>query len=112
MLEKRSQIILLKDFYGPLLTEKQQNVMNLHYENDWSLAEIADHMKITRQGVHDILKRAEIALKDYEDRLGLVGRFMETRHRLQKVYEIILEQPEGREKYKALQILEEISAML
>lgn len=112
MLDKRSQIILLKDFYGPLLTEKQQDVMNLHYENDWSLAEIADHMKITRQGVYDILKRAESALKYYETRLGLVGRFMATRHRLQEVYELIIEQPEGTAKYKALRILKEISAML
>lgn len=112
MLEKRSHIILLKDFYGPLLTSKQQDVMSLHYENDWSLAEIADHMKITRQGVYDILKRAETALKEYEDRLGLVGRFMETRQRLQEVYELIQEQPEGAEKDKALQILQEISEML
>lgn len=112
MLEKRSRIILLKDFYGPLLTEKQQDVMNLHYENDWSVAEIADYMKITRQGVYDILKRAESALKEYEHLLRLVGRFMETRHRLQEVYELILKQPEEMAKYKALQILEEISAML
>lgn len=112
MLEKRSQIILLKDFYGPLLTEKQQDVISLHYENDWSLAEIADHMKITRQGVYDILKRAESALKEYENRLGLVGRFMVTRQRLQEVYELIHKQPEGMEKHKALQILKEISDML
>jgi len=112
MLEKRSRIILLKDFYGPLLTDKQRDVMSLHYENDWSLAEIADQMDITRQGVYDILKRAEAALHEYESRLGLVGRFLETRCRLQEVYELILEQPEATEKDKALQILEEINDML
>lgn len=112
MLEKRSQMILLKDFYGPLLTEKQQDVMSLHYENDWSLAEIADNMDITRQAVYDILKRAETALQEYENRLGLVARFMKTRVRLQEVYDLIHEQTGINEQHKALQILKEISDML
>jgi predicted DNA-binding protein YlxM (UPF0122 family) len=112
MLEKWSRIILLKDFYGPLLTDKQQDVLSLHYENDWSLAEIAEQMDITRQGVYDILKRAEAALNEYESRLGLVSRFLETRRRLQEVYELTLKQPETTEKVKALQILEEINDTL
>ncbi|MGI5912086.1 MAG: YlxM family DNA-binding protein [Syntrophomonadaceae bacterium] len=112
MLQKRSQIILLKDFYGPLLTEKQQNVLNLHYENDWSLGEISNNMKITRQAVYDILKRAEIALQNYEKRLGLVARFMETRHRLQEVYTLIDKLESQGDKNKALQVLREISDLL
>ena len=46
MLEKRSHIVFLNDFYGPLLTPKQQEAMSLHYENDWSLSEIAEHMQL------------------------------------------------------------------
>lgn len=112
MLEKRSQIVFLKDFYGPLLTEKQQEAMSLHYENDWSLAEIAEHMQITRQAVHDILKRAEIALQEYENRLGLAGRFLKTRRCLQEACNL-LENPTGEDNTrKALRILQEISEML
>lgn len=112
MLEKRSHIVFLNDFYGPLLTQKQQEAMSLHYENDWSLAEIAEHMQITRQGVHDILKRAEMALQEYENRLGLAGRFLKTRQRLQEVY-ALLENPSGGDSIgEALLILQEISDML
>ncbi|NLX01770.1 MAG: YlxM family DNA-binding protein [Syntrophomonadaceae bacterium] len=112
MLEKRSHIVFLNDFYGPLLTPKQQEAMSLHYENDWSLAEIAEHMQITRQAVHDILKRAETALQEYENRLGLAGRFLKTRERLQEAC-TLLENPSVEDNTgKALLILQEISDML
>jgi len=52
MLDKTERMVMLKDSYGPLLTEKQQNVLNLYYENDWSLSEIGESMGISRQGVH------------------------------------------------------------
>lgn len=112
MLEKRSQMVLLKDFYGPLLTEKQQDVMSLHYENDWSLGEIADNMNITRQAVYDILKRAENALEEYENRLGLVARFIKIRLRLQEVYKLIEKQPQLKDKNTLLQLLIEVNDML
>lgn len=83
MLEKVSQIILLKDFYGPLLTEKQQAILNLYYENDFSLSEIADDMNISRQGVYDLVKRAEHQLIQYEKKLGLVEKFQRTRSQLE-----------------------------
>jgi len=105
-------MVFLKDFYGPLLTQKQQEAMNLYYENDWSLAEVAEHMQITRQAVHDILKRAENALQEYESRLGLAGRFLKTRQRLQEAYDL-LEHPSGEDNTsKVLLILREIGDML
>ncbi|MDD2371992.1 MAG: YlxM family DNA-binding protein [Syntrophomonadaceae bacterium] len=112
MLEKRSYIVFLNDFYGPLLTQKQQDAMSLHYENDWSLAEIAEHMQITRQAVHDILKRAETALQAYENRLGLAGRFLKTRQRLQEVCALLENSSRGDNTGKALLILQEINEML
>jgi predicted DNA-binding protein YlxM (UPF0122 family) len=112
MLEKRSHIVFLNDFYGPLLTQKQQEAMSLHYENDWSLAEIAEHMQITRQGVHDILKRAEVALQEYENRLGLAGRFLKTRQCLQDVCTLLENSSKGDNIGEALLILQEISEML
>lgn len=89
MIEKTEKIIMLKDFYGPLLTAKQQDVLNLYYENDWSLSEIADSMNISRQGVYDLIKRAELSLLDYEQRLGLLQRFSLTRDYLEQVFAVL-----------------------
>ena len=69
---------LLYDYYGALLTERQREVMELYHEENLSLAEIADEMRISRQGVHDALKKAERALKEYEQKLGLVDKFQKT----------------------------------
>jgi predicted DNA-binding protein YlxM (UPF0122 family) len=70
---------LLFDFYGDMLTEKQRNVITLYYENDLSLAEIAEDQNITRQGVRDSIKRAEAQMLEMEDRLHLKERFGEMR---------------------------------
>ena len=56
MMEKIKHTTLLFDFYGPLLTEKQQRVINLYYENDFSFTEIAEQLNISRQAVYDLLK--------------------------------------------------------
>lgn len=72
---KDLSISVLLDFYGDMLTEKQRDVVELYYNEDLSLAEIAEHSGITRQGVRDSIKRAEAQLKEYEDRLGLARRF-------------------------------------
>jgi len=85
MFEKTERIIMLKDFYGPLLTQKQQDVLHLYYENDWSLSEIADNMGISRQAIYDLLKRSEKALEGYEERLSLLGRFSINREYLHQV---------------------------
>jgi hypothetical protein len=89
MIEKTERIIMLKDFYGSLLTQKQQDALNLYYEDDWSLSEIADSMAISRQAVYDLLKRAEQALSDYEQRLSLLERFSLTRRCLDQVFEVL-----------------------
>ncbi len=67
------QLALLYDLYGEVLTEKQKDVFELYYNNDYSLAEIAEHIGMTRQGVRYIVKRAEEILCDMEDRLGLLA---------------------------------------
>jgi len=66
---------LLLDFYGNLLTEKTRNTLELYLEDDLSLAEIADGENISRQGVHDTVKRGLNQLREYEDKLGLVEKF-------------------------------------
>lgn len=69
---------LLYDFYGALLTERQREVMELYHEENLSLSEIAEETNISRQGVHDALKKAERALDGYEQKLGLVEKFQKT----------------------------------
>ncbi len=74
-MSKNLQISFLLDFYGDMLTDKQRDVVELYYNEDLSLAEIADHSGITRQGVRDSIKRAEAQLLEYESRLKLAERF-------------------------------------
>ena len=74
---KNMEIAFLFDFYGEMLTEKQRDVIELYYEDDLSLSEIAENEGITRQGVRDSIKRAETQLLEMEERLGLAKRFRE-----------------------------------
>ena len=75
MKSKPLEMSLLFDFYGETLTEKQRELFDLYYNEDLSLAEIAEHAGITRQGVRDSIKRAEHALREMEEKLGLVARY-------------------------------------
>ncbi len=76
---------LLYDFYGGLLTERQRQVMALYHEENLSLSEIAEEFHISRQAVHDTLKKAEQTLSAYEETLGLVRKFLETDEALAEV---------------------------
>ncbi|MDD4200055.1 MAG: YlxM family DNA-binding protein [Eubacteriales bacterium] len=76
---------LLYDFYGALLTQRQSQVMKLYHEENLSLAEIAEELKISRQGVYDALKKAENSLKAYEKKLGLIERFGSTRDVIEEI---------------------------
>lgn len=66
---------LLYDFYGELLTEHQRQIYEDAVYNDCSLSELAEEYNISRQGVHDLLRRCDRILEDYESKLGLVGKF-------------------------------------
>lgn len=79
MFDKIAEVSLLYDFYGQLLTNRQRDAMQLYHEENLSLSEIAHEFSISRQGVHDALKNAEKALYEYEQKLGLVGKFAKTR---------------------------------
>ena len=74
-MSKNLEMSLLLDFYGQMLTPKQRDVMELYYYEDLSLAEIAEHENITRQGVHDFIKRSEQILSDLENKLMLAEKF-------------------------------------
>lgn len=72
---KNLDMIMLLDFYGEMLTSKQRDFIDFYYNDDLSLAEIAENVGITRQGVRDAIKRAEGQLTEMEERLGFVKRF-------------------------------------
>lgn len=77
MEDKTLEMTLLFDFFGELLTEKQRECFDLYYNEDLSLAEIAENSGITRQGVRDLLVRSEHLLRETERKTGLVRRFEE-----------------------------------
>lgn len=75
-MEETLKISLLMDLYGPLLTDKQRDVLDQYYNLDLSLSEIAENQNTSRQGVHDIVKRTYNNLIDYEDKLNLLEKLI------------------------------------
>lgn len=81
-MEKIVEQGLLYDFYGELLTEHQKKIYEDIVYNDLSLAEIAKENGISRQGVHDLVRRCDRSLQEYEDKLHLVERFLKIKSRI------------------------------
>lgn len=90
-MEKNVEITLLYDIYGNMLTEKQSEAIELYYNDDLSLAEIADIAGISRQGVRDNIKRAENVLYDVEEKLGIAKRFLKIKKKLSEIDNIIID---------------------
>ena len=80
MFEKDLKKAYLLDFYGEVLTERKKEVLDMYYNEDLSLAEIADQIGISRQGVRDLIKKAEEELLFLEDKLGLAKKMVALRH--------------------------------
>ena len=78
---------LLCDYYGELLTEKQRTCFDLYYNQDYSLAEIAQEEGISRQGVHDSIARAEGLLRHFEEKIGCVAREARVQQALEQISE-------------------------
>ena len=77
MFEKDLSVAYLLDFYGDILSERKRDVLDAYYNNDLSLSEIAVELDISRQGVREMIKKAEKELRFYEEKLRLAGRFRE-----------------------------------
>ena len=74
-MNERLELSLLNDFYGPLLTDGRRDLMRCYYDDDMSISEIAEQLKITRQAVSDSLKKARNQLYTYEKQLGMVKMY-------------------------------------
>lgn len=96
-MDKVTEASLLYDFYGQLLTQRKRQVMELYHEENLSLAEIAEEFGISRAAVHDSLKSAEKALREYEKKLGLLSKFMKSGEAIREIDKMI---GELAEKYK------------
>ena len=87
MFEKDLQIGYLLDFYGDILPERKRSVMDMYYNEDLSLAEIAAEIGISRQGVRDMIKKSEDELKFYEEKLGLAQKLKRAEESANRVSE-------------------------
>lgn len=105
--EQRMRLGRLFDIYGGLLTEKQQDCLNLYFNDDLSLTEIAEELGVSRQAVHDLLKRVEQTLERNEAKLGLLAKSEADKNRLRSVINLLTA---GKEKNQeeAISILNEM----
>jgi len=79
------RMTMLYDFYGELLTDRQKEFFDLYYNEDLSLSEIAENAEISRQGVRDVIVRAEAVMQEIEDKTGLIRRFEQMRSHLTSI---------------------------
>lgn len=87
-MDKLARQALLYDFYGELLTEHQRRVYEDVVLNDFSLSEVAEDQGISRQGIHDLVKRSTKTLNDYEEKLHLVERFVSIREKVGEIHQL------------------------
>lgn len=90
-MDKLYEQTMLFDFYGELLTEHQRRIYADAVYNDMSLSEIAEEQGISRQGVHDLIRRCDRILQDYESRLHLVERFARAKETVKEIQELSAE---------------------
>ena len=81
------RMTMLFDFYGEILTQRQKEFFDLYYNEDLSLGEIAENCGISRQGVRDVIVRAEAAMQEIEDKTGLIRRFMQMQPKIAAIEE-------------------------
>lgn len=87
MVKKVFEIGMLYDFYGKLLTQKQRDFLELYYENDYTLSEIAENLNISRQAAFDTQKKVEKILHEYENKLGLIEKFEKNQEQIDEAQE-------------------------
>ncbi|MBU5677394.1 putative DNA-binding protein [Alkaliphilus sp. MSJ-5] len=97
MLQKTVEISVLYDFYNQMLTEKQRDIVDLYYNQDLSLGEIADEFNISRQAVYDMLKRTERLLYQYEEKLGFIKLLQTKNEKILTILDKVIDLENGLE---------------
>jgi hypothetical protein len=111
-MEKNVKVSLLCQIYGKLLTDKQFNVLNDYYNNDYSLSEIAENYSITRQAVRDNIMKGEAKLFEYEEKLGIMKRTLNQEQRIEKILSEISKIQTNSSDKKIASILENVKKEL
>ncbi len=108
MLDKLNRINVLYDIYGCLLTARQQEVLQLYFSDNYSLGEIAAAYGISRQAVHDLIRRALSSVEGFEEKLGLYARFCFQQKLLQEAARILQQKLSPGEKKRLQEIIDEL----
>ena len=111
-MNSKPEISLLYDFYGELLQSSQQKVIELYVNEDLSLAETAELLGISRQGVRDSLARAQRKLSEYEEKLGLYKAYTLRRERSERITAILNKIKSTPERQEIDPLLDEIEELL
>ena len=107
-MERFVEQTLLYDFYGELLTGHQRRIYEEAVFDDYSVSEIARDEGISRQGVHDLIKRCNRMLAEYEERLHLVERFLKIREKVRRIRNLASEAGENKTGWDPRADLKEI----
>lgn len=107
MFEKDLHISFLLDFYGEVLSERKRTVLDLYYNDDLSLAEIAEEIGISRQGVRELIKKAEEELRFCEEKLGLCYRFRQAQQSAEELLALLRRAGVEGEVFQAAEALAE-----
>ena len=109
MADERLRRTMLFDFYGELLTDKQREYYDLHYNEDLSLYEIAEQRGVSRQAVWDIIRRAEAVMLELEEKTGIIARAERRRRTLEEISALVQGLAEGACKREILKKLAELA---
>ena len=101
-MDKILEQALLYDFYGELLTEHQKEIYGQFVLDDLFLSEIAESEGISRQGVHDLVRRCQKALEGYEAKLHLVEKFLAVKEKVAQIDKVLEEWEQEKEKPKEI----------
>ena len=106
----KENFVLLLDIYGELLPQSQREALDMRYNADLSLSEIAEREGISRQGVRDSLRKAEVQLQEYENALGMV----EKRLKLEKCLRVLMQDVEHLDEKdpRVMKLIEDIRVMI
>lgn len=102
MLEKTNRVNMLFDFYAPLLKDRQRDFLEMYYREDLTLSEIAELTGVSRQAVYDQLKRMEIVLEQYEEKLQLLAQYQERAKRMAQLLRMVDQDNWDKEGIRAL----------